>query len=383
MDFRPVAPARYSRRTMLRAGLAGGLTGLLASCSNPDDISSPSADSSGRADGDRIVVFDGGGSWGEAQRKAFFQPFQDKTGIEVVPAPGGGDQPRLRSAILAGAPGMDVVNVSGGNVGAWEAEGLMLPIAFDNWANPGLRDQFDPYPASEFRVPSIIFAVQLAYDEAVTGGALTNWSDFWNVAAFPGGRSLKQADSPGGGVYEIALLADGIAPADLYPLDFERALDKLAQLRPAIPKFWTSGAESVQLLIDEQVAAVAAWNGRIDTAVSQGADNVQSSWEQALLQVDFWGIPKGAQNVEGAQRFIEFVAQPERQAAFAELITYAPTLPAAYEFIPLERQAMLATAPEHRNKVVPFSSEFWASRNDEGLLMPEVANRMWQQWLTQ
>lgn len=369
-----------SRRSILRGGLAVGVAGLTAACSNPDSVSRSGASGGGSAKS--LVVYDGGGAWGEAQRTAFFQPFQEETGIEVIPAPAGGDQPRLRAAILAGAPGMDVVSVSGGNIGAWEDEGLLLKIDFAKWATPGLREEFAPFPTSDFRVPSIIFAVQMAWNEAVTGAPLTSWSDFWNVSSFPGPRSVKAADSSSGATFEIALLADGVAPGDLYPLDFERALNKLAEIRDSVPKFWESGAESVQLLIDEQVAAVAAWNGRIDTAISDGAEGISTSWDQAILQVDYWAIPKGAANVEAAQRFIEFAVQPDRQAAFAKLITYAPTLPQAYDLIPEERQAKLATAPAVKDRVVTVDTDFWASKNADGMLMPEVANKMWQEWLT-
>lgn len=368
-----------SRRSILKGGALLGAMSLVAACGNPDQAgSSPGAAGDGSG---QVVVRDGGGAWGDAQRKAFFAPFEKETGIKVIPAPSGG-QPQLRAAILSGKPGMDVADVGGGNVGAWEQEGLLQKIDYAKWKDPTLRMQFAPYKASDFRVPSIIFAVQLAFDETVTGGALRSWADFWDTKKYPGKRSMHVGDSPGGGVYEISLLADGVEPGKLYPLDMERALRKLSQLKPDILKFWASGAESVQLLIDKQISAVAAWNGRVDTAVAEGAKNVQSSWEQALLQVDYWAIPRGARNVTAAQRFIEFVIQPKPQAEFAKLITYAPTLPQAYEFIPEARQKLLATAPQYKDKIVLFDPEFWATKNAEGKLMPEVASDMWQKWLT-
>ncbi len=367
----------FSRRSVLKGGaLLGAMS--LAACGNPDETRPPPVAGGGSGE---VVVRDGGGAWGDAQRKAFFAPFEKETGIKVVPAPSGG-QPQLRAAILSGKPGMDVADVGGGNIGAWEQEGLLQKIDYAKWKDPALRTQFMPFKSSEFRVPSIIFAVQLAFDETVTGGPLQSWADLWDTKKFPGKRSMHPADAPGGGVYEISLLADGVDPAKLYPLDMERALRKLSQLKPDILKFWGSGAESVQLIIDKQVSAVAAWNGRVDTAVSKGAKNVQSSWQQALLQVDYWAIPKGAQNVPAAQQFIDFVIQPKAQAEFAKLITYAPTLPQAYNYIPEDRQKLLATAPQYKDKIIVFDPEFWATKNSEGKPMPEVAGDMWQKWLT-
>lgn len=369
----------FSRRSIIKTGALLGTVGWAAACANPDEAGSRRGTSGGGSK--QLLVADGGGAWGAAQRKAFFEPFQKATGITVIPVPTEG-QPQLRSAILSGKPGRDVVDVGGGNVAAWEQEGLLQKIDFAGWKNPTFKSQFQPYKATDFRVPSIIFAVQVAFDQTVTKGPLQGWADLWDTGRFPGKRSLHVGDAPGGGTYEIALLADGVKPDALYPLDLERALRKLSELRPHILKFWETGAESVQLLIDKQISAVAAWNGRVQTAVEQGAKNVQSSWEQALLQVDYWAIPKGARNVRAAQQFIEFVVQPEQQAEFAKLITYAPTLPQAYKYIPEERRKLLATAPEYKDKIVLFDPDFWATKNANGKLMPEVASDLWQKWLT-
>jgi putative spermidine/putrescine transport system substrate-binding protein len=380
MSKHPNQQPIISRRTFSAAAFGVTLLGVASACGNPDAAGKDVTKGSGGGSGDTLVVYDGGGSWGEAQRKAFFEPFQRDTGIKVIPTPAGG-QPKLRSAIMNGNPGMDVIDVGGGNVVQWEDQGLMQKIDFASWKNPGLREKFEPFKATDYRVPSIIFAVQMAYDKAAMRREPRSWADFWDVSGFPGPRSLKVGDAPGGSIYEIALLADGVKPEDLYPLDIDRAFRKLTELRPHILKFWGSGAESVQLLIDKQVTGVAAWNGRIQDAVDKGASNVQSSWDQAVLQVDYWAIPKGAKNVAGAQKFIEYVIQPERQAEFAKLITYAPTLPEAYDHIPEERRQLLATAPAFKSQVVNFSPEFWGSKNASGKIKSEEIGERWQKWL--
>ena len=71
------------------------------------------------------------------------------------------------------------------------------------------------------------------------------------MKAFPGPRSLE--NSPKGNL-EFALLADGVAPDKLYPLDVDRAFKKLDQIKHHIPVWWTNGAQHVQLLIDGEVS---------------------------------------------------------------------------------------------------------------------------------
>ncbi len=60
-------------------------------------------------------------------------------------------------------------------------------------------------------------------------------------------------------------MADGVAPEKLYPLDLDRVFRSLDKIKPSIVKFWDTGAEPVQMLIDGNVAppgTVASPSGR-------------------------------------------------------------------------------------------------------------------------
>ncbi|WP_131104651.1 ABC transporter substrate-binding protein [Ornithinimicrobium sufpigmenti] len=326
-----------------------------------------------------VVVYDGGGPWGEAQRKAYFEPFEEETGIRVIPAPQP-DAAQVRTETEAGRPSVDVMNNDGSRLEAWNKAGLIEPIDYSAWPD-GMQDDFDPYPTRPEAVPSLIFAVKIAFDESATQGAMTSWTDFWDTERFPGPRSLGDtASSLAAGTMEAALLADGVAPEELYPLDIDRAFNKLDELRPDIVKFWGSGAESVQLLIDGQVSAVAAWDGRINDAVDNGAE-IQSTWDEAILQVNYWMIPKGAENAENAQKFIEFASRPDRQAEFSELVTYSPANIEAFDMLSEERQEVLSTAPAHLENAIVVNNDWWNSEAPSGdAWNVEIINR-WQAWL--
>jgi putative spermidine/putrescine transport system substrate-binding protein len=333
----------------------------------------------GATDKGQVIVYDGGGPWGAAQRAAYFTPFEKQTGIKVITAP----QPnpaQVRTEIEAGRPSIDVFNNDGSRLDAWMKAGLTEPIDYSQWPK-GMIDDFKPYSTLPAGVPSLIFAVKMAYDPNVTKGDPTSWADFWNTKQFPGKRSLGDtASSLAAGTIEAALLADGVPADKLYPLDVDRAFRKLDELRPQILKFWGSGAESVQLLIDRQVGAVAAWDGRINDATSKGA-KIESTWKQSILQVNYWMIPKGAPHTQNAQKFIEFASQPDRQAEFSKLITYAPGNSKAYDQIPADRQALLATAPNTLKQTIVANNEFWNSAAPSGKPWNvEIVSR-WQAWL--
>ena len=42
----------------------------------------------------------------------------------------------------------------------------------------------------------------------------------------------------------LALLADGVAPSKLFPLDLDRAFHKLDQIKPNVAVWWKTGDQS-------------------------------------------------------------------------------------------------------------------------------------------
>ena len=53
---------------------------------------------------------------------------------------------------------------------------------------------------------------------------MQGWRDFFDPAAVPGTRVTY--DIAQYGLLEAALMGDGVAPGDLYPLDLDRAFDR-------------------------------------------------------------------------------------------------------------------------------------------------------------
>ena len=327
-----------------------------------------------------VIVYDGGGSMGAAQRKAFSEPFEAETGIKVIHQPGvnAGVQ---RAAILAGAPKHDVTNISGGALAAFDQDGLLLPLDYGYWSEKD-RAGFDVVPAARTYAPAMLYSMLIAYDEKRHAAqAPQSWADIWDVRAFPGKRTLAAGtNAADGATFEIALLADGVPPEKLYPIDWPRALKSLDRLRPDVVKWWGNGAESVQLQVDRQASLGSAWNGRIDGANDQGA-SIGKSWNQGILQWSAWAIPKDTANVENAQKYIAYMSRPEPQARFSELITYGPTNSLAFNHIPAERATLLPTAPAVKGKQIVQDYAFWNATDDTGQTGLRRAVAEWERWV--
>src|SRR5690606_9085459 len=128
--------------------------------------------------------------------------------------------------------------------GSFADEGLLIPIDY-SWFDDQDRSAFDPVPLGEYHVPHIIYSLLIAYDgKKFADKAPATWADVWDVDNFPGGRSLPTGTwGPDGATFEAALMADGVDPKDLYPIDWDRAFKSLGRIKPNIVKWWQSGAE--------------------------------------------------------------------------------------------------------------------------------------------
>jgi putative spermidine/putrescine transport system substrate-binding protein len=380
-----------SRRELLaRAGALGGgiaLSGFAVACG--DSTSTEAASSTAAADAGslkgtgEVVVYDGGGQWGAAQRAAYFEPFEALTGIKVIPNPGTEDSAPVLASVKAGSPQYDVYDVGGSYLQRFVDAGAVSPLDFSYWKAED-KAAIGPAPVTKYGVPSLYYSMVLAWDpDQVSGAGPSSWADFWDVGKFPGKRSLAPgAWGASSAVFEAALLADGVAPDALYPLDLDRAFRSLDRIKPHILKYWAGGAEPPELINGGQVALSSAFNGRVDTAIDQGA-HLTSTWAQGILEYEYVVVLKGAKNTENAMKYIAFCSQAKPQAEFAKRITYSPTNTRAFEFIDAERQKKLPTAPANKAKQVVQDYAWWNSKAAGSKKSnEEVAIARWEEWLS-
>src|SRR6185312_8736139 len=117
--------------------------------------------------------------------------------------------------------------------------------------------------------------------------------DFWDVAKYPGKRGLRKGVRAN---LEIALLADGVAQADVYKTlatndGVDRAFRKLDQLKPYI-EWWQSEADPSRILASGDVLMTSAPSGEIVTAAEKGHRAFGVQFANSLYEVDSWGIMK-------------------------------------------------------------------------------------------
>jgi putative spermidine/putrescine transport system substrate-binding protein len=238
------------------------------------------------------------------------------------------------------------------------AEGLFEPLDYkvikaDGIAKPMVNDDW---------IGIIYYSTVLAWNKKLDKQPKT-WADFWNVKDFPGSRSLRNNPQV---IMELALLADGVPLDKLYPLDEDRAFKKLEQIKPHITTWWGSGAQSAQLIKDGEVDMLAIWNGRLSSAMKDGA-NADYTYDQGLLNADCLAIPKGSKNVELAQKAIAMFVSPEQQAEIPKYINYGPVNAKAFDLDVLtpEQKTLLNSSPENLKKQVVVDAKWWGENGAE------------------
>ncbi|ATU74081.1 putative extracellular solute-binding protein [Gluconacetobacter sp. SXCC-1] len=270
----------------------------------------------------------------QVQDDAFFQPFSRQSGVAVMHRTWNGGLPELdHHGLHAGTGGTwSLVLAEDSAIRAACMAGLVVHLA-GSTANP-----------DGCGVPGLTTQVVVAWDQAWRQMA-PRWGDFWDVVRFPGKRGLRRDPRT---TLEIALMADGVPPEDVYAqlatdAGVERAFRKLSQLRPYIT-WWSTPAQAASILARGQVLMSSAPRDAVMMLPAHGGQAIGVSADMALSYGLSWGVVAGqpAARLGQSRDLLHFIVQPDRQAAF--MARYgAPPGPDA----------------GHPARVLPVDVQFW------------------------
>lgn len=312
-----------------------------------------------RAQDKRIVVRDPGGPYADGFGAAFYKPFKAATGIEVVPVVAQADP----TAQIKGM--VDAKNY------AWDMA-LLNRQSADVLTDPktGVYLEEVNVSASEipekFRSPYLIATLVLQTVLAVRtdrfeGRRMPNsWADFFNVKDFPGRRALRRNPAD---TLEEALLASGVKPGSLYPLDLDKGFTALNRVKKDVQVWWTGGAQTSQLLKSGEVDMCPTWNARAQTVIDEGAP-VKIIWNEGLWSTEGFAILKGSPKAAICREFIKFTCDAKRQAVYTKHLAYGPSNPDAYQHIDPARAKALPALPSNMTTSVQIDGRYWASNKD-------------------
>jgi len=303
--------APLSRRdAMIRiAAFLGG--GALASIAEREALSQTT----------REIVF---ANWGGPAIQTFsnaFGPLLSEKGIKLSFDGSGPTAGKIRNMVEARHVVWDICDSGLGSTMELGALGLLEPIDY------GVVDKAKVLPgyAVEYGVAGYTFSSVIAYDSSRFPTPPNSWADFWDVARFPGKRLLNRNIH---GVLEAALMADGVDRTKLYPIDMERALRKIRQLKPDL-LYWNSAADSQRMLRDGEVTMAMIWSTRVVPLAAETKGRIAWTFNQGILQPGMYVVPKGSPNAKTAMQALALMQDPAAQLEIFRAMGYGPSNPAA------------------------------------------------------
>ena len=121
-----------------------------------------------------------------ALQEAYVEPFTAITGLPVQQSVWEGGIDALRAQAKAGDNSWDLVLVDGEELAIGCGEGLFDKL---DWSAIGGKEHYMPQAVSDCGLGAVIATTVLAWDKDKLPVA-PSWSDFWDVAKYPGKRGL-------------------------------------------------------------------------------------------------------------------------------------------------------------------------------------------------
>lgn len=321
------------------------------------------------AHADQIVFNWSGGASGENVWKCYVTPFEAATGNKVVQDPMVNFS-KLKAMVETGNVQWDLAELYGMDLYVLGVkEHLFEPVDYNV-----VKKSTDYFDGSflPYAVIQSYYATILAYDaeKFPEGKAPRSWKDFWDVKKYPGPRSLYNGPFNN---LEFALLADGVAPKDLYPLDMDRAFRSLDKIKKYVKVWWSAGAQPAQLLTDKEVVMTSAWNGRIYNIIKKGV-KAGIQWNQGIIMKSPVVIPRGAPNKKVAMQMLAQLENVECQACYTNNIGYPGTYKKLHEYVSKDVLPYLITSPDNVSRMIWNNYEWWVEHKAE-------AEERWSAWM--
>ncbi len=345
---------------------------------------------------DSMTIMSWGGAYQNSQQKAYTEPYSEATGISVTWDESSNEATaKMRAAAEAGNATWDLVDVEGPDSQRLCDEGLAMEVDLDEILAPGddgsaPTKDFEASGAviNECFIPQIVFSTTFGYRTDVPeweGREPEDLCALFDTETFPGKRSIEKRPKKN---IEWALICDGVAKGDLYDVmstdeGIERALAKLDTIKDDVI-WWSAGAETPQLLADEEVVMGSTYNGRLFSVIEEQDQPVKMLWDWQVFDFDGWVIPADLpeERLNRVLHFLRFATDTQRLADQAKYISYGPArtssqpLVSTHADLGIEMAPHMPTNPDNQKNYLVNNINWWADNQDD-------VEARFQAWLAQ
>jgi putative spermidine/putrescine transport system substrate-binding protein len=336
--------------------------------------------------GARLTVVTWPETYGRAQITGQILPFARASGADVIIKVYDGGTDELAKQVAARNYAWDVIDLEEPAAVAACSQGLLEPIdaaslpAAPN-GTPAAED-FVPRAIGPCWVASVVYSQIIAYRPHRFGNAEpSTLADFFDTKRFPGPRAMARASAKLN--LEMALIADGVAPQDVYvvlatPAGVRRALAKLDTIRGDLV-WWNNTSEPAKMLEDGRavLATMPSW-AVFDADNTAMGPKLGVIWDRQLYEVEVLGIPKGDPKRALAMDYIRFATQAPQLARVSSWAAFGPARRSAVPLVQRNPELKVSMTPylptAHFDTAFAVDDGWWHLHGAE-------VEPQWQAWL--
>ncbi|MGW4822731.1 extracellular solute-binding protein [Streptomyces sp. NPDC004227] len=245
-----------------------------------------------------------GGTIGQAREDSYFKDFTALTGVKSSREFTDGETTKLFNAVQQGGPvPWNMGQITNSDFYIAKAKGWLEPL--DPKVIP--MGDLNPGQADKYGVRHDIYGTVM----------------FWNTKAFPKDKQPKDISAlldtknyPGKrcfpqtfeGLAEIMLQADGVKPADVYPLDTARVFKTLDKIKRDTV-WWNQADVATANMLNGECTIGITYAGRVYGAVTKNHYPLNASWNGSYISASWYVVPKGATDPKVGQAAISMVVR--------------------------------------------------------------------------
>lgn len=303
-----------------------------------------------------LMVVGFGGGFQDNARKHLFQSFGQPVKDDVY----NGEMAKIAAMVRARDVTWDVVMVEAPELVRGCEDGTFEKL---DWTVID-RGKFVPGGTVACGAGAVGWGLTLFYDQKRIPQGPTTYAELWDTAKFPGKRSFRFTPKT---TLEVALMADGVAPQDVYRLlatraGQDRAFAMLDRIKGDIV-WWRSGAQPLQFVASGEVAYAVGFTGRTARAAAEGAA-YPLLWSTLIYSFDYWAVVKGSPNTASAMRLIQHMTEPAPLRALAQDWAVSPATRVVAND-PAVRARNPAMVSNHAEDGLSIDTEFWVEYGED------------------
>ncbi|MDQ0091123.1 spermidine/putrescine transport system substrate-binding protein [Paenibacillus anaericanus] len=264
-----------------------------------------------------LNIYSWADNFDEEVLKEFEKQFDVKINYDVF-----ANNEDLLAKIKAGGNGYDLIQPSDYMVATMIKQDLLEPLNKDNipnWTNISdtyKNPSFDP--DNKYSLVYMSGVTGIAYNTKYVKEEISSWADLWNPEYK--GKVILLDDNRE--MIGMALKKAGLSNSTTDEAQITAAVDDLKTLLPSVLAFDTDNIK--QKMIQEEGWIATVWSGDASVIAQNNPDVAfVIPKEGGTIWSDNYAIPKGSKHKELAEKFINYMLDPEVSAKNYESIGYS------------------------------------------------------------